>query len=426
MNTYRNVLLFLVASSLLLTLRSPAATLVVTNRLDDGPGSFRQTVADALAGDTVTFAPEAYGTIVISNSPLFLDKDLVILGPGASTLSLRGTMENSVFFAAAGNVFLANLAITKGQADYGGGVQQFGGTLTISNCLFAGNIATNLDGLGGGIYVAAGTLTVINSTFAANVGKWGGAVNVSLEGQVEFRNSTFFLNTATTSGAQGGAIWSAGTVDVRSCTIASNTVSGFSFGGGIRRSGGTVRVRNSIIAANSAFTESDVSGIPFVSQGYNLIGNATLAQGFTNNANGDQVGTPATPIDPLFGPPDSNIMPLLPESPAIDKGNSFGFTTDQRGATRPFDFPAIPNASGGDGSDIGAYELGLRLEIHRSGRNAVLSWVTNAANFRLEKSPDFPASNWSNASGTPIVSGRLFYFTNDASVGNTFYRLAYP
>src|SRR3989441_6741713 len=49
---------------------------------------------------------------------------------------------------------------------------------------------------------------------------------------------------------------------------------------------------------------------------------------------------------------------LLCTSPAIDKGKSFGLMTDQRGRTRPFDLAdsVYPNAVGGDGSDIGAYE----------------------------------------------------------------------
>ena len=49
-------------------------------------------------------------------------------------------------------------------------------------------------------------------------------------------------------------------------------------------------------------------------------------------------------------------MLFFPGSPAIDKGNSFGSITDQRGNTRPFDDPDTINAPGGDGSDIGAYE----------------------------------------------------------------------
>src|SRR5262249_27956401 len=44
-------------------------------------------------------------------------------------------------------------------------------------------------------------------------------------------------------------------------------------------------------------------------------------------------------------------------SPVLDKGNAFGLTSDQRGVLRPIDFPAIANAAGGDGSDVGAVEL---------------------------------------------------------------------
>src|SRR5207244_5627491 len=50
---------------------------------------------------------------------------------------------------------------------------------------------------------------------------------------------------------------------------------------------------------------------------------------------------------------------LLCGSPAIDKGKNFSAsTTDQRGAgfARTFDDPSVPNATGGDGTDIGALE----------------------------------------------------------------------
>ena len=68
--------------------------------------------------------------------------------------------------------------------------------------------------------------------------------------------------------------------------------------------------------------------------------------------------------DSLLGPLADNGGPtlthaLLEGSPAIDQGNSFGESTDQRGLPRPSDFASIPDASGGDGSDIGAFELQL-------------------------------------------------------------------
>jgi hypothetical protein len=112
-------------------------------------------------------------------------------------------------------------------------------------------------------------------------------------------------------------------------------------------------IRSSIVSSNSAPNIPDVKGV-FTSQGYNLIGNASGTIGFT--ATGDQ-----TAIDPLLGPQADNggptkTMALRVGSPAIDKGKSFGLTTDQRGSPRPLDDPNIANASGGDGTDIGAYE----------------------------------------------------------------------
>lgn len=49
---------------------------------------------------------------------------------------------------------------------------------------------------------------------------------------------------------------------------------------------------------------------------------------------------------------------LLSGSFAIDKGHSSGSATDQRGFVRVVDNPAIPNATDGDGGDIGAFESG--------------------------------------------------------------------
>ena len=55
-------------------------------------------------------------------------------------------------------------------------------------------------------------------------------------------------------------------------------------------------------------------------------------------------------------------MALRAGSPAIDKGK--GYTgSDQRGFPRVIDDPAVPNASGGDGTDIGAFEVDPKLRI---------------------------------------------------------------
>jgi hypothetical protein len=66
----------------------------------------------------------------------------------------------------------------------------------------------------------------------------------------------------------------------------------------------------------------------------------------------------------LLGPLSNNggptqTMALLAGSPALDNGASNGLAGDQRDLLRPVDFPEITNAPGGDGADIGAFELQL-------------------------------------------------------------------
>jgi hypothetical protein len=132
--------------------------------------------------------------------------------------------------------------------------------------------------------------------------------------------------------------------------------------GGVVAAGGTSTSANTIIADNAGNNggAQDVSGT-FTSSGYNLIRIGDFSTGFT--ATGDQVGTTAAPINTLLGPLQNNgggTSTMLPQtgSPALDRGFAFSLTNDQRGRSRPFDDPAVPNAPGGDGSDIGAVEIG--------------------------------------------------------------------
>jgi hypothetical protein len=123
---------------------------------------------------------------------------------------------------------------------------------------------------------------------------------------------------------------------------------------------------NTILATNTGSTGPDCANTGTVtSQGYNLIGNNTGCT-FTP-ATGDQVGTGASPINPLLGALGDNggptpTMSLLTNSPAINAGNPAAVsdatapappalipcaTTDQRGVSRPQ----------GAFCDIGAFEF---------------------------------------------------------------------
>jgi hypothetical protein len=162
-------------------------------------------------------------------------------------------------------------------------------------------------------------------------------------------------------------------VTLTDSTISGNSAINVGYGGGISNPDGTVYSRNTIIAKNTAAgLGPDVYG-PVTSQGYNLIGNSSGASISPVSYTGDQIGGGAKPvIDPMLAPLQDNGGPtftqaLLSGSTAIESGAAAtdpdpatghsAIITDQRGFARPVDSPSIANASGGDGSDIGAYEV---------------------------------------------------------------------
>src|SRR5258705_13377049 len=67
--------------------RTQAATITVANTNDNGPGSLRQALADAVNGDTINFDPSLNGqAITLTSSQLLVNKSITITGPGADQL----------------------------------------------------------------------------------------------------------------------------------------------------------------------------------------------------------------------------------------------------------------------------------------------------------------------------------------------------
>ena len=97
---------------------------------------------------------------------------------------------------------------------------------------------------------------------------------------------------------------------------------------------------------------------------------------------------------------------------------------DQRGWPRPFDFPAIANAGGGDASDIGAFEVNVPvLSIALSGGNALLSWSTNYPGYALETSPSLNPSAWTLVPGTPAIIGNQYVLSAGSATSSRFFAL---
>ncbi|HEX8077308.1 MAG TPA: CSLREA domain-containing protein, partial [Chthoniobacterales bacterium] len=379
-----------------------ASTLTVTNTNDSGAGSLRDTVAAAVAGDTINFA--VTGQIGLTTNRIVINKNLTISGPGAASLAIRRTLGNappafSIFAITGGTVNISGLTVSGGNpGGDGGGILITGGTVTITNCTLAENQTFN-GGRGGAIYNSA-TLLVIGSTFNLNdsgTGNGGaianfGTLNVSActfsnngtdaNGGAIFNgfqpayitDSTFYFNGA--GSGQGGGIANVGmsaSLTVSNCTIANNfaSVGRSIFNNGAPAPGGFV-LRGTILRSFGVNIVS--SGGGFASRGYNL--SDDNGSGFLT-ATADQINTDPK-LDPAGvqdngGP--THTVALLDGSPAIDKGYVFGSSGDQRGQPRPVNNPNIINAPGGDGSDIGAYEA--PLDALQSGVNPLVNTATD-------------------------------------------------
>jgi hypothetical protein len=355
-NVLTSITLLLTAVSL------GAATVTVTNTNDAGSGSLRQAILDASPNDSIVFdiptndpgyyAPTGVYTINLTSGRLAIGKKLTISGPGANLLSVQhsGSTEDFVFeIITFVNATISGLTIANGS---NGGVFNLG-TLTLTSVTLSGNVSVNLAGaiFNGG----SATVTLSNSTVSGNSANAGGGIyNL---GVLTLVNSTVSGNSARVD--TGGGIFNLGTVTLTNSTIAANSAVGGGAGaggGGIANFSGTVNARNTIIALNTATLGSPDFFGTLTSQGYNLIGDTSFTM-ITGTTTGNQLN-----VNPLLGPLQDNGGPTFTQalssgSPAIEGGSSSGSNTDQRGLARPVDSPVINNATDGDGSDIGAYEV---------------------------------------------------------------------
>ncbi len=265
----------------------------------------------------------------------------------------------------------------------------FGNFVTCTNCRFHGQSLTpgNGDVLGGVIYAESATCT--SCAFTSNNMQadpshdaHGGAIWAA--SSVNCAACTFSDNVSrgggSTSLASGGAIRCDGTVNCSGCTFSANSAEN----GFVTQTVGGAIVAFDVLCSDCTFLDNDspVARCIYVFTSLTITncivadseagsmfgGGGTLASGGYNictapgadvpwlNATGDQPGT-----DPLLGPLQDNGGPVhtmrpLSGSPALDQGGASTTTTDARGMARPYDNPAIANATGGDGRDVGAVE----------------------------------------------------------------------
>jgi CSLREA domain-containing protein len=269
-----------------------------------------------------------------------------------------------------GNTAHSGAGLAVAQYNYGPGGHNFGSPgqpVTIDSSTISGNRGTDAapsahspHSFGGGIEVfgsLASPFRLVNSTVSGNGADKGGGISLggayylpvfapapvtNKTGSVSLENSTIAGNNAHLAYAGGGIYLGSyttsgptkqsGTAAIESTIVSGNKAHGKP--NDLRRSGG---------ATTGGFT-ADFSLIQHPGAapltGSHLIVNRNPGLGALQNNGG----------------PTQTKLPY-PKSPVIDQGHaSLGDPTDQRGDPRTVD-TAVPNPSGGDGTDIGAVEL---------------------------------------------------------------------
>ena len=199
------------------------------------------------------------GTLTINASDVFgnfgAGGGAIANWPGGEATIQNGTQVHDNSASTGGGLFnystltLADSVVSNNTADYGAGLSNWSGILTITNSNVSGNTASHS---GGGIHNQdGGTVTIENgSVITGNMAPSSGGIENWENSTVTISNSSVSNNTG---GGSGGGIANWGTLTAESSTIANNSAnaSEYSSGGGIVNWGGTVILTNSTVSENT-------------------------------------------------------------------------------------------------------------------------------------------------------------------------------
>ncbi|HEU4737578.1 MAG TPA: choice-of-anchor Q domain-containing protein [Solirubrobacterales bacterium] len=384
---------------------------LVTNTKDSGEGSLRAAILEANSHtglDTIHF--ETSGTIELQSALQVIFDPVSIFGPGPDALEVRRADTAGTSFSVftistdAGPTYLNGFTISNGRAAFGGGIRNAEGSLDLSGITLRGNEAVAEGGSddraeGGGVY-SEGPLELQATLVSGNVARAsdGTTETVAAGGGVAAFDS-LIVGTSTIAGnraeatggggiasAQGGGLLTPDQTAIDISTISGNSVVANNGGTQTRAAGGGItafeaKLTSVTVTANSATSSGGAFGANLDAFMTTVVRNTILSNplGEAENCNGETVSGGfnldedgscefeagsdlagvAAGVDPVLKD-NGGFTPthaLLSGSIAIDRGNPFGNFIDQRGWARPSDFPEISNKEGGDGSDIGAFEL---------------------------------------------------------------------
>jgi predicted outer membrane repeat protein len=168
----------------------------------------------------IDFANGLSGMIVLSGSPLVINKSVALEETKGAALGVSGGGVSRVFDISPGvGLSIHGLTLTDGNAAGGGAVRVNGGSLSLEDSLVSDSTST---GLGGGIYSIGGMITLDNTTVADNRAAGDGGGVYADGGSVVIRSSTLGGNEAGTGGTGQGADYLSGTERPSLCRIPSS------------------------------------------------------------------------------------------------------------------------------------------------------------------------------------------------------------
>ncbi|HAE59443.1 MAG TPA: hypothetical protein DCG54_08045, partial [Anaerolineae bacterium] len=278
-----------------------AASLTVSNCNDSGAGSLRQSVLDAVNGDTIQFSLDCLESVPITlASAIYIDKDLIISGQG-QTITISGNDSTRIFEIADTTTvrleYLTLMNANGGENENGGAILDYGSHLTISNVVFKNNRLTGSSGDKGGGAIAhrggsSSSLTIEKSKFESNsTQNLGGAILTSPPTTIT--DTTFYGNI----GYRGTVTsYSSQPLTVERSTFNDNVIiknasDSFGSGGAIYFGMGTLQIKNSTFSGNGSDTDSTQGGAIYTYGGANvLIWNSTFTSNKIWDSNGGYQG----------------------------------------------------------------------------------------------------------------------------------------
>jgi len=171
----------------------------VTSGDDSGPGTLRYAIDNAPANSTILIEDNVK-TINLENR-LEINKNIEIDGNGTtltrSALWTNETDSTQLLHVTGSTVTIGRLYFKDGRAsNYGAGIRNDGGTVTLESCIFSGNSTSSPTAFGGAIY-NDGTIYLNGCTFYENTsGFTGGAVYNNNNRILSLTGNLFYGNSA--------------------------------------------------------------------------------------------------------------------------------------------------------------------------------------------------------------------------------------